>query len=77
MMKLYVLERADAEWDEHIGFVVAAYTRSEARKLARGACYSNEDDGAWMDAERTTLREIGSANVRVERGIVLRAFKAG
>lgn len=81
-MRLFLLERQDdfpADWDENEGFVIAASTRSEARKMAARVCEgrSIESPKTWLNIERSKLTELGEAHARVKPGIVLTAFHAG
>lgn len=81
-MKLFLLERREgyeAEYDENEGFVIAAETHSEARKIAANSIGSRhvEEPITWLNAERSKITCIGSANLNVEPGIVLTDFKAG
>ena len=82
-MKLYKIERINsADWDEYIGGVIAAGTRSEARKIAKQALSTHsffDKAEIWLDPNKTKLTEFGPAHLNAVRepGVVLDSFKAG
>ena len=77
-MKLYLIERIDgAAFDETGAAVIAAGTRSEARKIAKAELTGDQDNIVWLDPNESTLREIGTARISTEPGVVLYSFHAG
>lgn len=85
-MNIYLLER-DATWDENMGFVVAAETPADARRVVAEAFDAplgderliggDEGKGAWTDQQLSTCKRLGAARVKLKRGIVMRSFKSG
>lgn len=73
-LNLYLLQRDDSRsyWDETVGCVVAAASKSDARSIAQ-AEFAREPSGAaqaWM-ARTTTVTEIGIAGEFVTDGVIL------
>lgn len=76
MSKLYLLKRMnDIDWDEYIGFVIAADTETEARDLAAQEA-ADEGEKVWgsqLECSCTLL----AISTKHEKGIVLGSFNAG
>lgn len=77
-MKLYIVKRiGDTDWDQYEGFVVAANSPAEARKLCADVIkgnYNNSDAKTWSDPEQTTCKVLKPG---LEPRIVLDSYKAG
>ena len=73
-MKLFILTREDAGYDEYDGQCVLARDEDEARSIAdmfaRDASYGEED---WLNKEEVECVEVDVSNP----GLVLSSFNAG
>ena len=75
-MKLYLLGRTDViGYDEFMGFVVAAPTSPEARKLANES--SGDEGEIWSDCTLVKATCLGPASAGIKRGIILGSYHAG
>ena len=80
-MKLYLLEQTDNnDWDTYDSCLVCAENEEDARTIApNGEVFKeNETWGSWAkSAESITCEEIGEANDKQERGVIIASFNAG
>lgn len=77
-MKLYILEPVSPngwayQYDVATGFVVAAQSPIEARRLAAGQA-GDEGSQAWLSPETATCRELKPGTTS---GVVIRDYNAG
>jgi hypothetical protein len=83
MTKLYLLRRKVEKtgYDEVLGFVVAAATPSEARKIVATPgpdhAYGNEGPSTWLSPACSTVRCLGRAAPSLKVGVISRDFNAG
>ncbi len=64
-MNLYLLTRRDEpDWDEHVGFVVAAVDPQAARAVAWTATSdeSRYREGRWLDPKQTKCETLKAGN---------------
>lgn len=84
-MKLWLLESRDDSpiniwgYDTHAGFVIRAKTEKDAREIAHGRSYWNENmdhpnEAPWLDPDYTTCNELKQSG---EPGVILSDFRAG
>jgi hypothetical protein len=70
-LNLYVLNYPNCldHYDVYTGYVVAAKSTSDARKVANAHCTS----GIWLDSSLTDIRKIGVATAKEseEAGVIL------
>jgi hypothetical protein len=79
-MKLYLLKQTDNDdWDTYDSCLVCAENEEDARTIApNGKVFKeNETLGIWAkSAESITCEEIGEANDKQERGVIIASFNA-
>jgi hypothetical protein len=76
-MNIYLLTRDEDRviYDDAAGFVVAADTYGEARKLA--ASQAGDEGGlTWLDPQLVTVKMLATG-ANHPKGVVLRDFRAG
>lgn len=76
-MKIWVLRerrKNNNRYDVADGFVIAAETSYEARKLAAADCGS-EGPGFWMNAEYSTCNEVRAESRKA--GVIQRSYHHG
>lgn len=74
-MKLYLLTRNDPtlhSYDIALGYVIAAKNEKEAIELSAVGSYDWVDDEKLID-----IQELGKANSDIEKGIILKDYRAG
>lgn len=78
-MNIYLLKRRSwTEYDNHVGFTVAALSTTEARRYAYDASeYDLNGRDVWLGPEDTSCARIGTAMPAVKAGILLASFRAG
>lgn len=76
-MKLFLLQNPDhddRQYDIANGFVIAAETHHEARKIASQHC-GDEGPGTWLDPEMSSCVVLNPDKCKKE--VILRDFNAG
>ena len=76
-MKLFLLKNPDPDgriYDIADGFVIAAESHHQARKIAAQHC-GDEGPGTWLDPKMSTCVVINPN--RCSEGVILRDFHAG
>jgi hypothetical protein len=80
-MKLYLLKQTDNnDYDTFDSCLVCAKDEADARTISPtgGVFVENQRWGTWAkSAKSITCEEIGTANEKQERGVVLASFNAG
>ena len=83
-MKLYLLEQTDNnDWDTYDSCLVCAENEVDARTITpNGEVFKeNEAWNSWdswaKSAASITCEEIGEANDKQERGVIIASFNAG
>lgn len=86
-MKLFLLKQVDEgpDYDQALGFVVAAASPEAARRLVESEaeearevqCERREKAGVWLDSAGSTCDCIAADSVFTEEQIVLRDFLYG
>jgi hypothetical protein len=73
-MKLYLLEQKDNnDYDTYDSCLVCAENEADARTIE-----PNEDVNDWaLSKDSITCKEIGEANDKQERGVIIASFNAG
>jgi hypothetical protein len=71
--KLYMIERASYGYDETIGAVISANTRSQALEIAR-TLTGDQPKSVW-DSKDVQIRLIGRTELPV--GVVFESYNAG
>jgi len=72
-MNIYLVKNDTFTWDQYDGFVVAAESPKEAKRMIDG----NTSDYAWNQEGKITCSKIGRAEEKVKPGILLSSYNAG
>jgi len=76
-MKIFKISREDGAWyDENDGFVIAASSEAEVRKIASSHA-ADEGAAVWLNAHESTCQVIGEALSNQLPEVILRDFHAG
>jgi hypothetical protein len=81
-MKLYLLKQTDNNgWDTYDSCLVCAENEADARTIKPEGDVFEENNQTWSDwafsKDSITCEEIGDANEKQERGVVISSFNAG
>lgn len=84
-LQLYLLQRPEddqADFDQYIGCVAAAWSEDDARKIhpkdePGGKWVTHDPRGGWVPPESLIVTLLGDAGPNIKRGVVLASFKAG
>lgn len=75
-LKLYKLWRTDdIGYDETAGFIVAAESEKDARRVANEEC--TDEGRIWRKVNLVCCVEVGAAHEYINHGIVMADFRAG
>ncbi len=73
ILRLYEVSRkGSTKYDEHHGFVVAAYNEEDAREVAQGGA---SGDSFPKKQNQIICNWLGVAALHVERGVILDSFR--
>jgi len=76
-MKIFKISREDGAWyDENDGFVIAASSEAEVRKIASDHA-ADEGAAVWFDPQESTCQVIGEALPNQSSEVILCDFHAG
>jgi len=78
-MKIYLLTRNESDdrsYDEAWGFIIAAKTPEQARKLVLPQASGDEGCAPWLDKTRSSIEYIGKTRGDMKEGILIRDFNA-
>ena len=78
-MKLYLLsQKENQNWDTFDSVLVCAENEEEAKSITPYGEEFDGNDGTWVaNKEAITCEEIGEANEKQVRGVIISSFNAG
>ena len=76
MKNIYKITFKKVGWDEHLGFVVVASSKKEAKELC-GIRKDKRDYDSKYEENIDEFKKVGTASNKIKKGIVLDSFNAG